>query len=120
MSLASGLPSSAQEKRQPASVEVLTRLALGEDLLGLDAKESRLQLTTYAPGAIGTPHSHAGKVEVVYVLSGAIVEHHGDGRRIAYAAGDSFTANKDTLHHLENDGSEPARLLVAMITDKSA
>ncbi len=105
---------------QPASVELLTRLDLARDFEALDGKELRLQLTTYAPGATGTPHSHDGKVEVVYVLSGAIVEHHRDGRRVAYAAGDSFPANRDTVHHLQNTGAEPARLLVAMITDRPA
>jgi quercetin dioxygenase-like cupin family protein len=103
------------EKPQPAQVELLTRLDLSRDFAALAGEELRLQCTTYAPGAVGTPHSHDGKVEVVYVLSGAIVEHHRDGRRIAWAAGDSFPANRDTVHHLENCGSEPARLLVAMI-----
>ena len=105
--------------RQPASVKVLTALGLGHDLPALDGKELRLQLTTYAPGAVGTPHSHAGKVEVVYILSGSIIEHHRDGRDLAYNSGDVFSANKDTFHHLENPGSVPAQLIVAMIVDKT-
>ena len=118
MTTATPAPSPAPgtaERPQPAKVEMLTRLDLSRDFPALAGKELRLQCTTYAPGAVGTPHSHDGKVEVVYVLSGAIVEHHRDGRRIAWATGDSFPANRDTVHHLENRGSEPACLLVAMI-----
>jgi quercetin dioxygenase-like cupin family protein len=107
------------ERRQPASVELLTRLDLGRDFEALAGKELRLQLTTYAPGATGTPHSHEGRVEVVHVLSGAITEHHRDGRRVDYVAGDSFPANRDTFHHLQNFGAAPARLLVAMIADRA-
>lgn len=108
-----------QQRRQPASVQVLTALALGRDIPVLEGKELRLQLTTYAAGAVGTPHSHEGKVEVVYVLSGAIIEHHSGGRHVTYDAGDVFAANKDTFHHLENAGSVPAQLIVAMIVDKT-
>lgn len=102
---------------QPATVAPLARLDLARDFPALDGRELRLQLTTYAPGAVGTPHSHEGRVEVVYVMSGAIVEYHRDGRRVEYATGDAFAANCDTMHHLENSGSEPACLVVAMITD---
>jgi quercetin dioxygenase-like cupin family protein len=107
------------EQKQPASVTVLTRLDLGADIPALEGKELRLQLTTYAPGGANTPHSHAGKVEVVHTLAGAITELHRDGRIVTYRAGDSFTANKETFHHMENRGTEPAQLLVAMIVDKA-
>jgi quercetin dioxygenase-like cupin family protein len=105
--------------RQPARVSILTALDLGPDIAAMEGKELRLQLTTYAPGAKGTPHSHAGKVEVVYVMSGAIVEHCRDGTEKLHRPGDAFTANKDTFHYFETQGTEPAQLLVAMITDKA-
>lgn len=113
-------PNPAPEQKQPASVNVLTRLDLARDLEALQGKELRLQLTTYAPGAVGTLHSHEGKVEVVYALSGTILEHHRDGRCLTYRAGDSFAANRDTFHYLENRGDVPAQLLVAMIVDRPA
>jgi len=119
----SGSPSnanSAPEQKQPASVNILTRLDLAHDIAALQGKELRLQLTTYAPGAVGTLHSHEGKVEVVYALSGTILEHHRDGRCLTYRAGDSFAANRDTFHYLENPGEVLAQLLVAMIVDRSA
>ncbi len=111
--------SPAAEVKQPADVKVLTRLDLVHDMAAMAGKELKLQRTVYAPGACGTPHSHEGKVEVVLTVSGSIVEHHRDGRTITYNAGDAFTANKDTFHHLENRGSAPAELLVAMIADKA-
>ena len=120
MSTAPSSPETAPEQKQPASVTILTRLPLGADMPAIEGKELRLQLTTYAPGAVGTLHSHEGKVEVVHALSGTIIEHHRDGRSIVYKGGDSFSANKDTFHYLENRGTEPARLLVAMIVDKPA
>ncbi|HEX2216259.1 MAG TPA: cupin domain-containing protein [Xanthobacteraceae bacterium] len=98
---------------------VLTKLGLGRDIPQLEGKELRLQLTTYAPGAVGTPHSHEGKIEVVYLLSGSIIEHHQGGADKVYQPGDAFFANRDTFHHLENKGSVPAQLLVAMIVDKA-
>lgn len=114
-------PSSATappSPQQPARAKILTTLDLGGDIPALQGKELRLQLTTYEPGAVGTPHSHEGKVEVVYQLSGSVTEHHQDGRDQVYRPGDVFAANKDTFHHLENSGAVPAQLIVAMIVDK--
>jgi quercetin dioxygenase-like cupin family protein len=105
--------------QQPAHAKILTTLDLGRDIPALQGKELRLQLTTYEPGAVGTPHSHEGKVEVVYQLSGSVIEHHQDGRDQVYRPGDVFSANKDTFHHLENSGAVPAQLIVAMIVDKA-
>jgi quercetin dioxygenase-like cupin family protein len=111
-------PADATPAKQPAKVDILAALDLGHDIAALAGKELRLQLTTYAPGATGTPHSHEGKVEVVYALAGAITEHHRDGRVVTYRPGEAFTANKETFHHMANHGDVPAQMVVAMIVDK--
>jgi quercetin dioxygenase-like cupin family protein len=108
-----------QNTMQPSRAKILTALDLGPDIGAMQGKELRLQLTTYEPGGIGTPHSHKDRVEVVYVLSGSIVEHHRNGPDRIYRAGDVFSANKDTFHHIENTGVDPAQLIVAIIVDKT-
>ena len=110
-------PSSSASVSAGPDVRILARIALGRDIHELAGKELRLQLTTYNPGARNKPHTHEGKVEVVYALAGNVTEHHADGRVEAYRPGDAFTANRDTHHHMQNDGSEPVQLVVAMIVD---
>ena len=106
------------QPRQGAQVEILTRLDLGADIPALAGKELRLQLTTYMPGAKNQPHSHEGKPETVYAVAGEITEYHRDGRVMTHGPGDTFTANKDTFHHMANNGDVPAQMIVAMIVDK--
>jgi quercetin dioxygenase-like cupin family protein len=76
-----------------------------------------MQMTTYDPGASGMAHSHKDRPEVVYVLSGKIIDHRGDVAK-EYGAGESFTAGKDTMHWMENQGGLPAVLIVSTIVKK--
>ena len=76
-----------------------------------------MQLTTHDPGASNTAHSHKDRPEVVYVLSGKIVDHRGDAAK-EYGPGDSFTADHDTVHWMENKGAVPAVMLVTGIGKK--
>ena len=54
---------------------------------------------------------------MVYVLSGRIIDHRGDTAK-EYGPGDSFTADKNTTHWMENKGPVPAVMLVSTIARK--
>jgi quercetin dioxygenase-like cupin family protein len=73
-----------------------------------------MQLTTYEPGASNKPHSHKDRPEVVYILSGKVIEHRGDVAK-EYGPGDNFTADHTTTHWMENKGTVPAVMLVTGI-----
>ena len=73
--------------------------------------------STYEPGASNTPHSHRDRPEVVYILSGKIIDYRGNIAK-EYGPGESFTAGKDTTHWMENKGTVPAVLLVSTIAKK--
>ena len=106
----------AQTPRGPDSNPLVT-IDLAPEIDSVQGRILRMQQTTYAPGASNTAHSHKDRPEVVYVLSGKIIDHHGDMAK-EYGAGESFTAGKDTTHWMENKGTVPAVLIVSTIAKK--
>jgi quercetin dioxygenase-like cupin family protein len=118
MSIASSTSDAETKPRQGPHVEILARLDLGSEIPALAGKELRLQVTTYMPGTANQPHSHADKPETVVAIAGEVTEYHRDGRVVVYRPGDTFTADKDTFHHMGNTGGVPGQLIVAMICDK--
>jgi quercetin dioxygenase-like cupin family protein len=99
------------------STTPLVSVDLASEIDSVQGRMLRMQMTTYDPGASGMAHSHKDRPEVVYVLSGKIIDHRGDVAK-EYAAGDSFTAGKDTTHWMENKGGLPAVLIVSTIVKK--
>jgi quercetin dioxygenase-like cupin family protein len=99
------------------STTPLVSVDLASEIDSVQGRILRMQMTTYEPGASNTAHSHKDRPEVVYVLSGKIIDHRGDAAK-EYAAGDSFTAGKDTTHRMENKGTVPAVLIVSTIAKK--
>jgi len=98
-----------------ATARVLAALNLGPEFAATEGRILKLQFTTYAPGSASQIHSHKDKPEVVYMVSGKVIEHQGDVARV-YGPGEPFIANKDTKHWMENSFQEPAVLMVATIT----
>src|SRR4029450_903251 len=103
----------------PQATGPVARPLVGLDLTAeMDSVQGRsmcMQLTTYEPGASGGEHSHKDRPEVVYVLSGKIIDHRGNVAK-EYGPGDTFTADRNTIHRMENKGTEPAVMLVTGIT----
>ena len=99
------------------STKPLVSVDLASEIDSVQGRILRMQMTTYDPGASGMAHSHKDRPEVVYVLSGKIIDHRGDVAK-EYGAGDSFTAGKDTMHWMENKGGLPAVLIVSTIVKK--
>jgi quercetin dioxygenase-like cupin family protein len=109
-------PATAQTPRGQ-STKPLVSVDLASEIDSVQGRMLRMQMTTYDPGASGMAHSHKDRPEVVYVLSGKIIDHRGDVAK-EYGAGESFTAGKDTMHWMENQGGLPAVLIVSTIVKK--
>ena len=54
---------------------------------------------------------------LVLHLSGKVIEHRGDVAK-EYGPGDTFTADRNTNHWMENKGTVPAIMLVTGIAKK--
>jgi len=106
----------APEPRGPVAKPLLN-LDLAPEIDTVEGRVMRMQLTTYEPGASNKPHSHKDRPEVVYILSGKIIEHRGDVAK-EYGPGDTFTADRNTNHWMENKGAVPAVMLVTGIAKK--
>jgi len=101
-----------QAKRPVA--KPLTGLDLTAEMDSAHGRSLCMQLTTYEPGASNSEHSHKDRPEVVYILSGKIIDHRGDVAK-EYGPGDTFTADRNTVHWMENKGTVPAVMLVTGI-----
>jgi quercetin dioxygenase-like cupin family protein len=95
----------------------LLNLDLAPEMDTVQGRTLRMQLTTYEPGSSNKPHSHKDRPEVVYILSGRVIEHRGDVAK-EYGPGDSFIADHTTTHWMENKGTVPAVMLVTGIAKK--
>jgi quercetin dioxygenase-like cupin family protein len=111
-----GANAQAPEPKGPVAKPLLN-LDLAPELDTVKDRVLRMQLTTYEPGAGNKPHSHKDRPEVVYILSGKVIEHRGDVAK-EYGPGDTFTADKNTTHWMENKGTVPAVMLVTGIAKK--
>ncbi len=107
-----GVAQTPQGKRPLA--KPLIGLDLAPEMESVQGRSLCMQLTTYEPGASNTEHSHKDRPEVVYVLSGKIIDHRGDAAK-EYGPGDTFTADRNTTHWMENKGTVPAVMLVTGI-----
>ncbi len=106
----------APEAKGPVAKPLLN-LDLAPEMDSVQGRVMRMQLTTYEPGSSNKPHSHKDRPEVVYMLSGKVIEHRGDVAK-EYGPGDTFTADKNTTHWMENKGTVPAVMLVTGIAKK--
>jgi quercetin dioxygenase-like cupin family protein len=106
----------AQEPKGPVAKPLLN-LDLAPEMDSIQGRVMRMQITTYEPGASNKTHSHKDRPEVVYILSGKVIEHRGDVSK-EYGPGDSFTADRNTSHWMENKGTVPAVMLVTGIAKK--
>jgi quercetin dioxygenase-like cupin family protein len=106
----------AGESKGPVAKPLLN-LDLAPEIESVQGRVMRMQLTTYEPGASNKSHSHKDRPEVVYILSGKVIEHRGDAAK-EYGPGDTFAADRNTTHWMENKGTVPAVMLVTGIAKK--
>src|SRR5713226_5049105 len=116
VSTVTGASAQVPEPKGPVAKPLLN-LDLAPEMDSVQDRVMRMQLTTYEPGASNKPHSHKDRPEVVYILSGKVIEHRGDVAK-EYGPGDTFSADKNTTHWMENKGTVPAVMLVTGIAKK--
>jgi quercetin dioxygenase-like cupin family protein len=89
-----------------------------EELTAPIGHEVRMATIEYPPGGSTAPHRHAGTI-FAYVLSGKVIVQLDDGNSIEYRAGEAWSEKPNQLNEVSRNASltEPAKLLVMMITD---
>jgi len=95
---------------------LLTTVDLTKALRRLEARELRMSRVTVAPhGHIGL-HSHEDDPTVVYVIDGALTNHHRDGTTLELHAGQAFAEFGSKAHWVENKGPDPATFVFASVS----
>jgi quercetin dioxygenase-like cupin family protein len=111
------------DAQTPQAQRPVAKPLIGLDLTPeVDSVQGRslcMQLTTYEPGVSNSAHSHKDRPEVVYILSGKIIDHRGDVAK-EYGPGDTFTADRNTVHWMENKGTVAAVMLVTGVAKECA
>ncbi|WP_431285493.1 cupin domain-containing protein [Humitalea sp. 24SJ18S-53] len=99
------------QQNEPAPIGfTTTRLAaidLAKEIAALDGRFVRLSHTAIRPGGGFDWHSHEGKPEIIYMLSGVLTEGRGDAV-VEHTAGSVLQMTDGVRHSLANTGAEPA------------
>jgi len=87
---------------------LLATVDLGPEIEGMAGRQLRMRLFTFEPGSVlGPVHDHKGRPGLVYILRGTITDHR-NGVATDYGPGPGWPEDRNTLHGLENRGTEPA------------
>ncbi|MEO7126732.1 MAG: cupin domain-containing protein [Nakamurella sp.] len=93
---------------QGVAVELLATVDLGPEIVGMRGRQLRMRMVTFEPGGVfGPVHDHRGRPGTVFVLQGTITDHR-DGISTDFGPGVGWREDRDTVHWLENRGTEPA------------
>ena len=95
---------------------VLASIDLAKSVGPLGDRELRLSHVTIAPGGHIGLHSHIDDPTVVYLVSGALTNHHDDGRTEELTAGQAFVEFGPKSHWVENRGATPATFVFASVS----
>src|ERR1700738_2035408 len=94
----------------------LATIDLAKVIVGSGDRELRLSRVTIAPhGHIGL-HDHRDDPTVVYVLTGALTNHHDDGTTSELQAGQAFSEFGSRAHWVENRGATAASFVFASVS----
>jgi len=91
---------------------------LGPEIGGMNGRQLRLRVLTMKPGHYNKMHSHKDRPAVVYFLQGVDTVRFGDGTEKTFRAGDTTSANRNTMHAHRNDGKEMLILIAVDILHK--
>ena len=97
------------------SEDVLADIDLARQIDTVQNRELRLSKAVIEPGGHVGLHSHLGDPTIVYMLSGVLSNHHDDGTREDFRAGQVFTEFGSRSHWVENKGSGPGVFIIANI-----
>ncbi len=90
------------------TVKLLATVDLGLEIEGMSGRQLRMRMVTIEPGGVFGPlHDHIDRPGLVYILQGTITDHR-DGVDTDYGLGVGWPEDRNTLHWLENRGTETA------------
>jgi len=90
------------------TIELLNAFDLDPEINGLAGRQFRMRKVTIEPGGVISPlHDHKGRPGMVYILQGTITDHR-NGVAREYGPGLGWPEDRNTLHWLENKGTETA------------
>ena len=105
-------PDKNQNARKP---EILETIDLSKEIPGLEGRQLRMRKVVLEPGGAISPHSHADRPAVVYILQGRVREHRSDlDVPLEYGAGDSIIESAAVHHWIENIADQP---LIGIVVD---
>jgi quercetin dioxygenase-like cupin family protein len=100
------------------SVQLLGTVDLAGEIEGMEGRQLRMRMVTIEPGGVfGPVHDHVGRPGIVYILQGTITDHRG-GVETAFGPGVGWPEDRDTIHWLENRGTERAVEISVDIVDR--
>ena len=100
----------APTETKGVTITPLHAIDLGPEIKGMQGRQLRMRLVTFAPGGVFGLHSHKDvpRPGFFHVLEGTLISHMG-GAAKEYHPGDSWAETKETTHHwVENKGTIPA------------
>jgi len=95
---------------------LLASIDLAKAVGPLGDRELRLSHVTIAPGGHIGLHSHIDDPTVVYLVSGALTNHHDDGMTEELTAGQAFAEFGSKSHWVENRGAKTATFVFASVS----
>jgi quercetin dioxygenase-like cupin family protein len=101
---------------QRVEQRLLASIDLAKALESLGDRELRLSHVTVAPGGHIGLHSHVDDPTVVYLVSGALINHHDDGATEELHAGQAFAEFGPKSHWVENRGEAAATFVFASVS----
>jgi quercetin dioxygenase-like cupin family protein len=109
---------SAGPETRGVSMQLLGTVDLAGEIEGMEGRQLRMRMVTIEPGGVfGPVHDHVGRPGIVYILQGTIIDHRG-GVETAYGPGVGWPEDRDTIHWLENRGTERAVEISVDIVDR--
>jgi quercetin dioxygenase-like cupin family protein len=94
---------------------VLAAIDLAKEIDSVENRELRVSRAIVAPGGHIGLHSHRGDPTIVYVLDGALTNHHDDGTTEEFRSGQVFAEFGPRSHWVENNGPTPVIFIAANI-----
>jgi len=95
---------------------LLASIDLAKAVATFGERELRLSHVTVAPGGHIGLHSHIDDPTVVYLVSGAFINHHDDGTTEELTAGQAFAEYGPKSHWVENRATAPATFVFASVS----
>lgn len=104
--------SAVPKENKGVQTVVKQAIDLGPEIQGMQGRQLRMRMLTIEPGGHIGLHSHKDRPAVVYALQGTDTITSDDGKIKTLRAGDTSSADRNTIHWHHNDGKEPVVLIL--------